>query len=251
MEIEREKLLSALEALLFINENSVEASELARIFEADKKSIEGLLDELAADYLKRGSGICVVKVAGGYQMCSSPENETWVKKMLQERNKQKLSIASLETLAIIAYKQPITRIEIEAIRGVNVDGVMKKLTDADLIKISGKKDVVGRPFLYSTTTRFLEYFGLNSLKDLPKLEDFVALAEQNKKVEENSEESSEAQNIQTSESNETAQNTEENTQASEDNEKPDAGSSDDSGISVDKEENNTSNNSEQKEEVRQ
>ncbi len=116
-------------------------------------------------------------------MCSSPENEPWIKKMRQERNKQKLSIASLETLAIIAYKQPITRVEIEAIRGVNVDGVMRKLSETNIIKISGKKEVVGRPFLYTTTDKFLEYFGLNSLKDLPKLEDFVALAEQSEALE--------------------------------------------------------------------
>ena len=96
--------------------------------------------------------------------------------MYQERTKQKLSSASLETLAIIAYKQPITRIEIEAIRGVNIDGVVKKLTDTALIKIGGRKEVVGRPFLYVTTRKFLEYFGINSLKDLPKLEDFMALA---------------------------------------------------------------------------
>jgi segregation and condensation protein B len=96
--------------------------------------------------------------------------------MYQERSKQKLSTASLETLAIIAYKQPITRVEIESIRGVNVDGVTRKLSDFGLIKIAGRKDVVGKPFLYITTRNFLEYFGINSLKDLPKLEDFVALA---------------------------------------------------------------------------
>jgi segregation and condensation protein B len=110
-------------------------------------------------------------------MCSSPENETWVKKMYQERTKQKLSTAALETLAITAYKQPITRVEIEAIRGVNVDGVVRKLTDLGLIKIGGRKDVVGKPFLYITTRKFLEYFGINTLKDLPKLEEFAALAD--------------------------------------------------------------------------
>lgn len=113
-------------------------------------------------------------------MCSSPDNENWVKKMYQERTKQKLSVAALETLAIIAYKQPITRVEVEAIRGVNVDNVAKKLTDSGLIKIGGHKDVIGRPFLYVTTRKFLEYFGINSLKDLPKLEDFVALVSQDK-----------------------------------------------------------------------
>jgi segregation and condensation protein B len=122
-------------------------------------------------------------------MCSSPDNEPWVKKMYRERSKQKLSIASLETLAIIAYKQPITRMEIEAIRGVNIDSVVRKLTELGLIKIGGRKEVVGRPFLYITTRKFLEYFGLNSLKDLPKLEEFVALAESDKIVQEVTKES--------------------------------------------------------------
>jgi segregation and condensation protein B len=118
-----------------------------------------------------------VKVAGGYQMCSNPENEQWIKKLYQEKNKQKLSIASLETLAIIAYKQPITRLEIEAIRGVNTEGVLKHLLELGLIKTEGRKEVVGRPFMYITTRKFLEYFGLNSLKDLPKLEEFASIEE--------------------------------------------------------------------------
>ena len=113
-------------------------------------------------------------------MCSAPDNETWVKKMYQERSKQKLSTASLETLAVIAYKQPVTRVEIEAIRGVNVDGVARKLSELGLIKIAGRKDVIGKPFLYITTRKFLEYFGINTLKDLPKLEEFAALAESDK-----------------------------------------------------------------------
>ena len=112
-------------------------------------------------------------------MCSTPDNSPWVKKMYQERNKQKLSIASLETLAIVAYKQPITRIEIEAIRGVKVDAMTRKLSELGLIKIAGKKDVIGKPFLYITTRNFLEYFGINSLKELPSLEEFTAIVPQN------------------------------------------------------------------------
>ncbi|MCF7907626.1 MAG: SMC-Scp complex subunit ScpB [Candidatus Omnitrophica bacterium] len=192
--MDKQKVKSIIESLLFINERPIEMNELLQVVEATKKEVELALDELKEEYAQRQSGICIVKVAGGYQMCSCPENETWVKKMYQERTKQKLSVASLETLAIIAYKQPITRVEVEAIRGVNVDGVAKKLTDSGLIKIGGRKDVVGRPFLYITTRKFLEYFGINSLKDLPKLEDFVALAgkdtaivEDKEKVESNNE----------------------------------------------------------------
>ena len=178
--MDNEKIKSILEALLFINERPIEITELLQVLEISRKETETALDTLSLEYQKRNSGICIIKVAGGYQMCSSPNNETWVKKMYQERTKQKLSIAALETLAVIAYKQPVTRIEIEAIRGVNVDGVSRKLLELGLIKIAGKKDVIGKPFLYITTRKFLEYFGINTLKDLPKLEEFVALAEKDK-----------------------------------------------------------------------
>jgi len=171
---------SILEALLFINERPIEVGELTEVLEVSRKEIEKSLEELALEYRERCSGICIVKVAGGYQMCSAPNNDTWVKKMYQERGKQKLSTASLETLAVIAYRQPVTRVEIEAIRGVNVDGVARKLSELGLIKIAGRKDVIGKPFLYITTRKFLEYFGINALKDLPKLEEFVALAEKDK-----------------------------------------------------------------------
>jgi segregation and condensation protein B len=171
------ELKSILESLLFINEKPIEVAELATVTEFSKEDVTGALEELTAEYTMRRSGICIVKVAGGYQMCSLPENEPWVKKMYKERTKQKLSTAALETLAIIAYKQPITRMEIESIRGVNIDGVVRHLFDLGLIKTGGRKDVVGRPFLYVTTRKFLEYFGLNALKDLPKLEEFISLAE--------------------------------------------------------------------------
>ncbi|MBU0693714.1 MAG: SMC-Scp complex subunit ScpB [Candidatus Omnitrophica bacterium] len=167
---------SIIESLLFINEKPVGKEELIQILEVDRKEIEAALEELIADYGARSSGICVVMVAGGYQMCSVSDNEPWVKKMYRQRGRQRFSLASLETLAIVAYKQPITRIEIEAIRGVNVDGVARYLLSLGLIKTGGRKEVVGRPFLYITTRKFLEYFGLNSLKDLPKLEEFIALA---------------------------------------------------------------------------
>ena len=176
----RTSVKSILEALLFINERPIELGELTEVLEISRKETDIALEELSGEYRERSSGICIVKVAGGYQMCSAPNNDTWVKKMYQERSKQKLSTASLETLAVIAYKQPVTRVEIEAIRGVNVDGVARKLSELGLIKIAGRKDVIGKPFLYITTRKFLEYFGINTLKDLPKLEEFAALAEKDK-----------------------------------------------------------------------
>ena len=187
--MEKDKTKSIIEALLFINEKPLEINTLAEIMEIDKKEIEFSLAKLAKEYEERETGLCIIKVAGGYQMCSNPENEVWIKKMYQEKNKQKLSIASLETLAIIAYKQPITRVEIESIRGVNIDGVTRKLTELGLIKIGGRKNVIGRPFLYITTRKFLEYFGINLLKDLPNLEDFTALVGKNNSLEENQQDS--------------------------------------------------------------
>lgn len=175
--MDKEKVKSILESLLFVNEKPIQLSEISRILEIKVKEIKEAVEELKTEYNNRNSGISIVPVAGGYQMCSAPFNEPWVKKMYSHQNKQKLSTASLETLAIIAYKQPITRIEIEQIRGVNVDGVVRKLGELGLIKTAGKKEVVGRPFLYITTRTFLEYFGINALGDLPNLEEFVNLAE--------------------------------------------------------------------------
>lgn len=182
--LDKDRLKAVIESLLFINERPIELKEFVRVLDIDSKDIEPLLESLKEDYEQRYSGICVVKIAGGYQMCSNPANESWIKKMYRQRNKQKLSLPALETLAIIAYKQPISRMEIEAIRGVNVDGVMKHITDLGLIKIAGRKEVIGRPFLYITTRKFLEYFGLNSLKDLPKIEEFAVLADKDRIVHE-------------------------------------------------------------------
>jgi len=173
--MEKNTLKSILESLLFINEKPISTGELMQVIDTCKNEIEDSLKELTAEYSQRKAGICIVKIAGGYQMCSTPDNSPWVKKMYQERNKQKLSTASLETLAIIAYKQPITRIEIEEIRGVKVDAMARKLSDLGLIKIAGRKNVIGKPFLYITTRNFLEYFGINSLKELPNLEEFTKI----------------------------------------------------------------------------
>jgi segregation and condensation protein B len=175
--LESGKLKSIIVSLLFVNEKPIETPELCEVLGCSRKDLEKILDELMAFYQDANQGLCIVRVAGGYQMCSLPDNEEWIKKLYHGRNAQKLSIAALESLAIIAYKQPITKMEIEAIRGVNVDGVLRNLTNLGLIKIEGRKEVIGRPFLYITTRKFLEYFGLNSLTDLPKLEDFASLAQ--------------------------------------------------------------------------
>jgi len=126
------------------------------------------------DY-ERASGLQFVEVAGGYQIVTRPELHEWVRRLFHERTSHKLSVAALETLAVIAYKQPVTAPEIAEIRGVNTSGVLGTLADRKLIKIVGRKQVVGRPFMYGTTREFLERFGLNDVSDLPKVEDLSAL----------------------------------------------------------------------------
>jgi len=121
----------------------------------------------------RPGGLQLVEVAGGYQIVTRPELNDWVRRLFHEQSTSKLTVAGLESLAVIAYKQPITALEIGEIRGVNTSGVLNTLLERHLIKIVGRKQVVGRPFLYATTKEFLIRFGLNDLADLPKIEDMA------------------------------------------------------------------------------
>ncbi len=163
------ELKSILESILFVNEKPVSLEECVHLLGRDRKEIEAVFEQMIKECEERKAGLCIVKVAGGYQMCSLPANVDWIKKFYKDKFKQKLSNAALESLAIIAYKQPATKLEIESIRGVNTDGVINHLSKLGLIKIVGKKQVIGRPFMYGTTRQFLEYFGLNSLQELPPL----------------------------------------------------------------------------------
>jgi segregation and condensation protein B len=130
------------------------------------------VDTLREDYAHR-PGPQFVDVAGGYQIVTRPELHEWVRRLFHERSTQKLTVQALETLAVISYKQPITALEITEIRGVNTSGVLTTLLERHLIKIVGRKNVVGRPFLYATTREFLIRFGLNDLGDLPRIEDMA------------------------------------------------------------------------------
>jgi segregation and condensation protein B len=162
-----------LEALLFAASEPLSVARLECLVEGverGEQSIPQLIDELNRDYQEEGKSFTIDKIANGYQLRSKKDYAPWIKKLFQPRRYLRLSRPTLETLAIIAYKQPITRAEIEAIRGVSIEGILKNLLERELIKISGQKEVVGRPYLYSTSHRFLEHFGLNSLSDLPPLE---------------------------------------------------------------------------------
>ncbi len=169
---DREKI-SVLEALLFLSGELLSISIIKDVLELPESEIKGLMDKLMAEYKERNAGLLIVEIANGYQMVTNPEYADWVKKFRSTHISSKLSIPALETIAIIAYKQPIIRAEIEQLRGVNSDSAIRTLLERRLIKIMGRKEVPGRPFLYGTTREFLQYFGLKDLTELPTLKDII------------------------------------------------------------------------------
>ncbi|MBI4826950.1 MAG: SMC-Scp complex subunit ScpB [Nitrospirae bacterium] len=170
--MENNEKRSVLESLLFIAGEPLNEETLIKILEVSKEDLRNFTDELISDYSLRNSGLMVVEVGEGLQMVTNPASAPWVRKLIATAIPAKLSQQSLETLSIIAYKQPIIKSEIEAVRGVNSDGVIKTLLERKLIKILGRKEVPGRPLMYATTKEFLQYFGLKDLSELPTLKDF-------------------------------------------------------------------------------
>lgn len=169
------ELKSIVEALIFASPEPLTLKALGKLLDAEpKEDIEAAIVALKTDY-DRPAGLQLVEVAGGYQIVTRPELHEWVRRLFHERTSSKLSVAALETLAVIAYRQPVTAPEVAEIRGVNTAGVLGTLVDRKLVKIVGRKAVVGRPFMYGTTRDFLERFGLNDLADLPKVEDMSEL----------------------------------------------------------------------------
>jgi segregation and condensation protein B len=167
------ELKAIVEALIFASPEPITPRMLYRLLaDEPKEDVAAAVEALRADYNQR-PGLQFVDVAGGYQIVTRPELHEWVRRLFHERSTQKLTVQALETLAVIAYKQPITAVEISEIRGVNTAGVLGTLLERHFIKIVGRKNVVGRPFLYATTKEFLIRFGLNDLSDLPKIEDMA------------------------------------------------------------------------------
>jgi len=162
------KLKHVIECILFVSDEPVSAGRIAEMLEVEQSRVEDALASLEED-LNCGHGLQLVRVAGGYQICTRPEFGDYCEMILQPA-KRKLSRAALETLAVIAYRQPCTMPEIEAVRGVCVDGVIKTLTERGLIAEAGRKKAPGRPILYATTEQFLEYFGLNDVSELPDID---------------------------------------------------------------------------------
>ena len=168
-----DELKPIVEALIFASPDPLTPKTLFKLLDSEpKEDVEAALQAVKKDY-ERAGGLQLVEVAGGYQIVTRPELHEWVRRLFHEQTKAKLSVPALETLAVIAYKQPITAPEIAEIRGVNASGVVTTLLERRLVKIAGRKQVVGRPFLYATTREFLVRFGLRDLTDLPKVEDMA------------------------------------------------------------------------------
>ena len=162
---------SVTEAVLFASDEPLKDARLADIVGTTAKQIRRHIKDLNDRYKDRNNAFRIEQIAGGYQMLTLSVYNHWLKKLLRARSDSKLSPAALETLAIIAYKQPVIRADIEAIRGVAVGEIVRGLMYKGLVKIVGRAELLGRPMLYGTTKKFLEVFGLNSLKDLPKIEE--------------------------------------------------------------------------------
>jgi segregation and condensation protein B len=170
---ERSEMEAALEAILFVSSEPVSRTKLMELFEEGEReqaaeALEAVLARYSGD---EGRGVLVEDVAGGVRLATRPEVVGWLRRFFDVSGGNKLSMAALETLAIIAYRQPMTGPEIQELRGVSAVGVLKTLLERRLVRIVGRKEVVGKPFLYGTTREFLVHFGLNSLKDLPPLEE--------------------------------------------------------------------------------
>ena len=176
-----DNIKTVIEALLFVSERPLALEKIKEVLGLDTVGIRKKLEELQAEYETANRGMRIIEIAGGFQMITASHLAVFLKKLYKNRRSERLSKPALETLAIIAYKQPLTKLEIESIRNVNIDGMMHSLLDKGLVRICGRKKAPGRPFVYGTTRQFLEYFGLKSLEELPKIDNFQeALAWKNK-----------------------------------------------------------------------
>lgn len=172
--MENDELKKTLESLLFITDHPLPQAKLIKVTGvSDGPRIAALIAEIAKELDEKGSALQVLEVADGYQMATRSEYAPFIRKLFAERMTMRLSTAALETLSIVAYKQPLTRAEIESIRGVEVIAALESLLDKRLIKVVGRKETVGRPLMYGTTSEFMRHFGLKSLEDLPALESFA------------------------------------------------------------------------------
>ncbi len=169
--------LFVIEALLFASPHPLTQKQINQIFENDPPKLNSVIAELREKYTGENHAFEIQSIAGGYQLNSRPEYDIWIRRLLNKTGKLYLSTAALESLAIIAYKQPANRFEIESIRGVDCSGVLKTLLNKNLICIKGRDEGPGRPLLYGTTDDFLEAFGLGKISEMPKLKEIVELTQ--------------------------------------------------------------------------
>lgn len=180
-----ERAKQVIEALLFASSKPMTVQELRKVLRGlTPKQIENSVSELQQAYDQQGRSFQIVEIAGGYEIVTRKQFAPWILKVELQKKARQATQSALETLAILAYKQPITRAEIEDLRGVDVSGVMTTLMERGLIKITGRKEVPGRPFLYGTTEKFLEHFGLKSLQDLPSIEEIKVIVEKSVRKDE-------------------------------------------------------------------
>ena len=180
--MENKNIQCAIEGILFAAGEPVKTAKLAAVLETDIEAVEEAVKVLKYNYDTELRGVMIIEIDGGYQLCSRPEYYSYIQEILGEQRRQALSNAAMEALAIIAYKQPITRGQVEYIRGVNSDGAINRLVERDLIEEKGRLDAPGRPILYGTTQNFLRCFGLKNPKDLPEV-DFGELSREYEQYE--------------------------------------------------------------------
>ncbi|QGU95169.1 segregation/condensation protein B [Clostridium bovifaecis] len=169
----KNRYFSIIESILFVSGEAMDIKEIASVLECDIERTHKLLQELRERYEEEERGILLISMNDEYMLVTKSENSDYIQKLLKTNSRQSLSRAALETLAIIVYRQPITRVEIDEIRGVKSDKAIQTLMEKNLIKESGRKHVLGRPIMYGTTDEFLRYFGLQDLKQMPSLDDFI------------------------------------------------------------------------------
>ena len=178
--MQKKEINKIVEALLFASPEPLTQAQLNSIIEPDLvdpelTKLENIIEDLQNEYLENDNAFTIVQVASGYQIVSRSEYEVFIRRLLKKSGRLALTNASLETLAIVAYRQPVNRFEIESIRGVDSSGVLKTLLSKNLIKIKGRVSGPGRPLLYNTTEKYLEYFGLSNLSEMPKLSELSEL----------------------------------------------------------------------------
>ncbi|MCS7135448.1 MAG: SMC-Scp complex subunit ScpB [Candidatus Aenigmarchaeota archaeon] len=168
----KEQVKGVIESLLFMSEKPISIKILTTLLNISEPYLKETISELIEEYKSRKAGILIIKIEDSYQMVTNPDYAEWISIFQKMNSQSKLSEQALETLAVIAYRQPITKAEIDKIRGVNSEHAVKSLMEKKLIKIVGKKELPGKPFLYGTTKEFLKLFGISSLNELPEIMDF-------------------------------------------------------------------------------